>query len=98
MGLVITGVCCAESSPNTPTPLVVPTYTLPFTTVGVVNFQFYANGAVLELLQERPDRLGCVGENALPAAQSADGPSANSARVETVDGHLAQVRLEQLGE
>ena len=56
------------------------------------------DSSVLEVLQQRLDSSGCIGENALPAAQGADGPSANSAGVKPIGGHLAEVRLEQLGE
>jgi hypothetical protein len=50
------------------------------------------------VLQQRLDRSRCVDQNALPAAQGADGPSANGAWVKPIGGHLVQVRLEQLGE
>ena len=66
--------------------------------VGVVDFELDMNISLLQVLQQRPDRPWCVGEEALPAAQVADGLSANGAWVETLGGHLLQVRLEQLGE
>src|SRR4029453_8311465 len=45
-----------------------------------------------------PYRPWRVGKDALPAAQTADGPSADRAWVETFSGHLLQVWVQQLGE